>query len=49
MTGETLIMIEFFAFFGGILAFGFYQLWSLKQMDRRDREKATEPSQAGQP
>ncbi|MCO4053655.1 MAG: hypothetical protein HEQ16_06275 [Bosea sp.] len=35
----TLMLIEFSAFFGGLLAFGFHQLWSLKKLDRLDREK----------
>ncbi len=38
----TLMLIEFFAFFGGILAFGAHQLWSLKRLAERDRAAEAE-------
>ncbi len=40
----TLMLIEFFAFFFGILAFGAHQLWSLKRLAEKD--KAAEASGA---
>lgn len=45
----TLMLIEFFAFFGGILAFGFHQLYSLRRLDRLDREKRAAAEAAGLP
>ncbi len=44
METGTLMMIEFLAFFGGILAFGFQQLHSLKKLARLD-----EANRSGQP
>ena len=38
----TLMLIEFFAFFGGILAFGAHQLWSLKQLAEKDKAAEAE-------
>ncbi len=44
---STLMAIEFFAFFGGILAFGFHQLHSLKKLARRDEERRAEAEANG--
>ena len=45
----ALMMIEFFAFFGGILLFGAHQLWSLKKLDERDAKLKAERAAAGEP
>ena len=33
----TLMLIEFFAFFGGIIAFGAHQLLSLRRLAEKDK------------
>ena len=38
MAGETLFLIELILLHGAVLAFGFYELWSLRR-DRKKREK----------
>lgn len=38
MDGETLFLIELILLHGAVLAFGFYELWSLRR-DRKKREK----------
>jgi len=45
----TLIQIEFFFFFGGMLALGFQQLYSLRKLERLDREKRAAAEAAGLP
>jgi hypothetical protein len=45
----TLMAIEFFAFFGGILAFGFHQLYSLRKLDRQARERQAQAEANGEP
>jgi hypothetical protein len=45
----TLMIIEFFAFFGGILFFGFQQLRSLKKLDERDRAARAAAEANGEP
>lgn len=44
----TLKLIEFFAFFGGILLFGYVQLRSLKKLDQRDRIARAEAEARGE-
>jgi hypothetical protein len=44
----ALMMIEFFAFFGGILLFGAHQLWSLKKLDERDARIRAEREARGE-
>lgn len=39
MDGDTLILIEGGLIFGGVLAFGFWQLYSLRREKRRDAER----------
>jgi hypothetical protein len=43
----TLMIIEFFAFFGGILFFGFQQLYSLKKLKERDEAARSEAESKG--
>ena len=38
----TLMLIELFAFFGGVLAFGAHQLHSLKRLNERDQRAEAE-------
>ena len=45
----TLMIIEFFAFFGGILFFGFQQLRSLKKLDERDAAARAKAEANGAP
>ena len=45
----TLMLIEFFAFFGGVLAFGAHQLHSLRRLKERDQRAEAEAFANGMP
>jgi cbb3-type cytochrome oxidase maturation protein len=42
MSGKTMVLLELLLIFGGVLGWAFWDLWSLRRSQARDREAAAE-------